>query len=119
MSRITLVVVLAVSLVVTTAGVAAAETFRVRAAPERWRPAHLFISEGDRVVWKNPDDRRHNVVAYGGGWRLNEMLSPGEQVRRVFDRARNEPFAFRCTLHSAIVDGQCDGMCGLVHVFDA
>jgi plastocyanin len=99
---------------------ASAARYRVRATGnDRWRPAHLFISEGDKVVWRNPDDRRHNVVAYGGGWRLDRMLDPGERVRRVFDEARNngDPYAYRCTLHSAIVDGRCEGMCGLVHVF--
>ena len=115
-----LVGLLAAALLVSTIGVANAERVRVRAASERWRPAHLFITEGDRVVWKNPDDRRHNVVAYGGGWAFNEMLQPGEQTRRVFEvRPGGDPYAYRCTLHSAIVDGECDGMCGLIHVFTA
>lgn len=111
-------VLLVATVLVTTFGVALAERVRVRATSERWRPAHLFITEGDKVVWKNPDDRRHNVVAYGGGWQFNEMLQPGEQARRVFEvRAGGDPYAYRCTLHSAIVDGRCEGMCGLVHVF--
>lgn len=99
---------------------ASAARHRVRATEnDRWRPAHLFITEGDTVVWRNSDDRRHNVVAYGGGWRFERMLSPGERTRRVFDEPRNngDPYAYRCTLHSAIVDGRCEGMCGLVHVF--
>jgi len=58
------------------------------------------------------------VVAYGGGWAFNEMLQPGEQARRVF-QAQPDPYAYRCTLHSAIVDGRCEGMCGLIHVFTA
>jgi len=115
---------LAVLLVVTmlllsTIDVALAARVRVRAGAERWRPAHLFITEGDTVIWRNPDDRRHNVVAYGGGWRFNELLRPGERVRRVFRRPRGAPYAYRCTLHSAIVEGRCEGMCGLVHVFES
>lgn len=113
------VALMVVALLLSTIDVALAARVRVRAGSERWRPAHLFITEGDTVVWKNPDDRRHNVVAYGGGWHLNEMLQPGEQTRHVFDEVRTggDPYAYRCTLHSAIVDGRCEGMCGLVHVF--
>ena len=107
------------TLLVGTIDVALAARVRVRAGAERWRPAHLFIVEGDTVIWKNPDDRRHNVIAYGGGWRFSEMLRPGERVRRVFRRSRGDPYAYRCTLHSAIVDGDCEGMCGLVHVFSS
>lgn len=114
-----LVSLVVVSMVlVGTIDVALALRVRVRAAGNRWRPAHVFIVEGDAVVWRNRDDRRHNVVAYGGGWRYNRLLRPGERVRRVFDvRPNGEPYAYRCTLHSAMVDGRCDGMCGLVHVF--
>ena len=92
------------ALLLSTIDVALAARVRVRAGSERWRPAHLFITAGDTVVWKNPDDRRHNVVAYGGGWGFNETL-------------RSRSVRVRCTLHSAIVDGRCEGMCGLVHVF--
>ncbi|MCI0632678.1 MAG: hypothetical protein L0206_01990 [Actinobacteria bacterium] len=112
------VLVIVSALLVGTVDVALGARVRVRADAERWRPAHLFITEGDTVIWKNPDDRRHNVVAYGGGWRFSELLRPGEKVRRVFDvRPGGDPYAYRCTLHSAIVDGRCEGMCGLVHVF--
>jgi plastocyanin len=102
-------------------GIGLAATHRIRAAPARWRPAHLYITEGDTVVWANPDSRRHNVVAYGGGWRFRRILDPGESVRRAFDevRAGGKPYRYRCTLHSAIVDGRCEGMCGLIHVFAA
>jgi plastocyanin len=116
-----LAVVLALGLVVAMPGVGFAERQRVRAAAERWRPAHLFITVGDTVVWRNPDDRRHNVVAYGGGWRFNKTLDPGESVRRVFDEVRTggDPYQYRCTLHSSLVNGRCRGMCGLIHVFTA
>lgn len=112
------VLVVVSALLLGTIDVALAARVRVRAGRERWMPAHLFIVEGDTVIWKNPDERRHNVVAYGGGWRFSETLRPGQRVRRVFEvRPGGDPYAYRCTLHSAIVDGQCEGMCGLVHVF--
>ncbi len=43
----------------------------------------------------------HNVVAYGGGWGINEMLRSGEQTGHVFDEVRTggDPYAYRCTLH--------------------
>ena len=81
----------------------------------------MFISQGDTVVWRNADDRRHNVVAYGGGWSFDRTLQPGERARRVFDEVRpgGDPYKYRCTLHSAIVERRCEGMCGLIHVFNA
>lgn len=115
-----LVICLTLALSLAMSGVGLAARVRVRASTsDRWRPAHLFITEGDTVIWKNPDSRRHNVVAYGGGWQFNRMLLTGETARRVFDEVRSggDPYAYRCTLHSAIVDGGCEGMCGLVHVF--
>ena len=112
------VMIVVTTLLLGTIDVALAARVRVRAGRERWMPAHLFIVEADTVIWKNPDDRRHNVVAYGGGWTFSETLRPGERVRRVFEvRPNGDPYAYRCTLHSAIVDGRCEGMCGLVHVF--
>ena len=112
-------VMLALGLLVAMAGTGLAARQRVRAGHNSWRPDHLFITRADTVVWRNPDDRRHNVVAYGGGWRFNRTLDPGESARRVFDEvpANGDPFLYRCTLHSTIDDGLCHGMCGLIHVF--
>lgn len=116
---VVVVVLLALGLLVAMAGIGLAARQRVRAGHDAWRPEHLFITEGDTVVWSNPDDRRHDVVAYGGGWRFNRALAPGDTARRVFDRAREDPFLFRCTLHSTMENGLCRGMCGLIHVFVA
>jgi plastocyanin len=121
-SSVLLVVCLTVALSLAMAGVGLAARVRVRASgSDRWRPAHLFITEGDTVVWTNPDSRRHRVVAYGGGWRFSRTLDPGDTARRVFGEVRSggEPYAFRCTFHSSIVGDRCEGMCGLVHVFSS
>lgn len=114
-----LALLLALGLLVTMSGVGLAARQRVRAGDDVWMPNHLFITEGDTVVWRNPGDLRHDVVAYGGGWRFNRTLDPGDVARRVFDRAREDPFLFRCTLHSRMRHGICEGMCGLIHVFVA
>ena len=101
------------------AGGSALAAERVRAAGERWRPAHTYIGVGERVVWRNPTERRHDVTAYGGGWSLSRTLRPGDRASFVFDEVRDggRPYLYRCVIHSAIVDGRCVGMCGKVHVF--
>ncbi len=98
-----------------------ADTFRFRAAGSesegwRWRPGTRHINKGDRVVWKNPTDKRHTVTAYGRKWRKDTGLSPGERTAKKFRRKGR--FKFRCTVrgHSALNDGRCVGMCGKVVV---
>lgn len=107
---------LAAGLLASTAVVAWADTHRVRAtARDRWDPKHLYITQGDRVVWRNPDSQDHDVTAYRG-WTFRERLSPDERVGRRFNDVGT--FRYRCRLHSAMVDGACRGMCGLIHVFE-
>jgi plastocyanin len=94
-------------------GVASGATSTVKARGERWRPIHTYIGKGDRVRWKNPTSKTHDVKG-SGGLRLSEVLSPGESVTKKFGNLGT--FRFRCVRHSAIVGGKCQGMCGLVHV---
>jgi plastocyanin len=94
-------------------GGALAATARIRAKGERWRPAHTFIGRGDRVTWRNPTSRTHDVKGYGG-WSFSKVLPPGASVSRRF--RSHGTYKFRCVRHSAIVGGQCRGMCGLIHV---
>jgi plastocyanin len=109
-----------VLLVLATAAPTASAAERVRADGRRWRPAHTYISVDERVTWTNPTNRRHDVTAYGGGWSFRRVLDPDEQASFVFRSVRSggRPYLFRCALHSAIVDGRCEGMCGKVHVFE-
>jgi plastocyanin len=95
-------------------GVALAATATIRAKGESWRPFHTYIGRGDGVRWTNPTSRTHDVKAYGGGWSLSTVLSPGESVTKRF-RQRGT-YKYRCVRHSAIVSGRCQGMCGLIHV---
>jgi len=106
-------VVLVVVLVV--AGVALAETFKVKAKQgDKWGPVHTYIGKGDKVVWTNPTSKTHDLSAIGD-WELSETLKPDEQAAKKFPQTGT--FRYRCARHSAIVDGRCEGMCGIVHVF--
>ncbi len=111
--RAAAVVITAVMLLVVPA-VAWSATFRVRADGERWRPARREITKGDVIVWKNPTNRVHDVKAYGGNWRKYTVLDPGESTRRKFRSTGR--FKYRCARHSGIVDGKCEGMCGVIVV---
>jgi plastocyanin len=101
------------TLAMASVGGALAATARIRAKGERWRPAHTYIGRGDRVTWRNPTSRTHDVRGYGG-WSFSKVLPPGASVSRRF--RSHGTYKFRCVRHSAIVGGQCRGMCGLIHV---
>jgi hypothetical protein len=110
------------SLVLGEATAVFAATFNVKAVRVsggwRWRDAsgdqHTYINRGDYIRWRNPTSVRHNVVAYGGNWSYARTLNPGQRVRRRFGTAGN--FRYRCTRHSALVNGRCSGQCGIIHV---
>ena len=103
-----------VALLLLIAGSSPAASFGVRAEGERWKPAHRYVTKGDRVVWRNPTKRIHDVTAYGGNWSKKAILDPGERTSKRF--SSRGKFTYRCVRHSAMVDGQCDGMCGVIHV---
>jgi plastocyanin len=95
-------------------GVAGAATSRVKAKGEKWKPLHTYIARNDKVKWTNPTNKVHDLKAYGGGWSFKRILDPGESATRRFKQRGT--FKFRCVRHSGIVNGQCQGMCGLIHV---
>ena len=82
----------------------------------RWNPDFEHVARGTRVVWKNPASRNrtHNVKAYGNNWNKFEILSPGESTRKRF--RQNGTYKYRCTIHSTLNSGNCNGMCGIIHV---
>jgi plastocyanin len=94
-------------------GSAFGATSTVRAKGEKWKPFHTYIGKGDKVTFRNPTSKTHDVKGYGG-LRLSAVLSPGKSVSKKF--GAHGTFKFRCVRHSAIVGGTCRGMCGLVHV---
>ena len=92
-------------------------TTRVKARDNNtWGPAHKYIGRGDRVKWTNPSPRRHTIKSYNAGtdWGFSKRL-PRRQAR--FKRfTRRGTYLYRCKIHSTLNNGDCDGMCGIVHV---
>ena len=77
-----------------------------------WTPARVKIDPGTKVEWTVNYD--HVLVAYGDNRTYDRPLAEGASVTKRF-RHRGV-FLFRCTVHSTIVDGHCQGMCGKVIV---
>ena len=78
-----------------------------------WSPSRVKISPHDSVEWLAVTNH-HHLVAYGGHWTFNAVLATGASVTHRF--ARKGTYLFRCTIHSTIVNGICQGMCGKVVV---
>lgn len=112
--RMVLALAAALSLTLLMAPSQAART-RIKATDSRtWSPDFKHVLPGTKVIWKNPTSVQHTVTAYGGGWSKNTTLAAGTRTSKVF---RNEgTFRYRCSIHSTLVNGECDGMCGVVHV---
>ena len=97
--------------------VSLAETFRVKATDgNSWRPGHTYIGRGDTVKWSNLSPRKHNIASMNSytDWRFFKKLPRNESRSKTF--TRRGTFAYRCKIHSTVNNGDCDGMCGLVHV---
>lgn len=82
---------------------------------DRWNPDFVHASWGEKVIWKNPawQGREHTVTAYGRNWSKDVFLDPGERTSKVF--RKRGTYKYRCTLHSNLSNGNCSGMCGVVH----
>ena len=111
--RRTLVAIAALSTVIVLASPSQAGNVTVRGNNQAWHPRTANISEGEKVTWK-AIDTTHTVTAWKGNWSKNVTLSPGEKTHRIFHHAGT--YRFRCTIHSDIVAGKCQGMCGKVKV---
>ena len=113
----------AVLLVVALSAVADASSARVMTTTIRgvgstyssphWSPTRVRIQEGSRVRWRAVSFN-HFVVAYGGNWTFRHALPQGTSVKRLFPDAGT--FRFRCRIHSTLVNGSCQGMCGKIVV---
>ncbi len=85
-------------------------------ARDTWNESYNHVVPGSRVVWKNPVrlNANHDVTAYGRNWDKRVILSPGESTAKRFRNTGT--YKYRCRIHSQLNDGQCDGMCGVIHV---
>ncbi len=104
--------VLAVAVLLTSAGVASA-VIVIKARAERWSPTSVSISRGSVVKWRAVSGD-HNIKAYGGNWSYFRTLPSGSSRSRTFSSAGT--FRFYCTLHASVSGGSCSGMCGRVVV---
>lgn len=97
------------------AGSVVADTARVKArSNDTWRKVHTYIAKGDKVVWKNADTEEHDVTFYRGSTFSAKLPPGGEPAKKKFRRRGTS--LYRCTLHSAITEDGCQGMCGFIHV---
>lgn len=95
-------------------GISQAAPARIVADGRSWSPDFKHVTPGSTVVWKNPTSRRHTLTAWGGSWSKDVTLRPGTRTSKTFRRAGQYPF--RCKIHSTVSNGECNGMCGLIHV---
>jgi len=120
MKRRIVVMSLALVSLVLLAGPSPADTFRIKAAGTpgsfKWQPSFKHINKGDKIVWKNPTSYTHTVSAYKGPWNKNTTIGSGE--RTSFRFRKRGTYKYRCTQprHSSLTNGECNGMCGEVHV---
>jgi plastocyanin len=92
--------------------------FRIQGDP----PLTHAAKPGGKVIikWKNPTTRRHDVKSLNTGkdWSMaRKHLQPnnGNVAKKTF-KAKGR-YWFRCTIHSALVEGEWTGMVGIIHVF--
>lgn len=109
------VLVAALALALTLAGTAAARQV-IRTKSNFYDPKRSSVSNGEKVIWKNPTNTDHTVTAYGGNWSKDVKLDPGERTSFTF--SQNGTYKFRCKIigHSSLSYGVCSGMCGKVVV---
>lgn len=119
--RRTATAALAIAALLAFPGTSSGDTFRVKAAGDspttfKWMPDFRHITKGNRVRWTNPTGATHRVVAYSNNWSKNSAIAPGERTAKVFRKTGQ--YLYRCTRpgHSTVTNGDCNGMCGEIHV---
>ena len=87
----------------------------VRGSGTHWTPVATTIAHGGQVRWASVSGT-HQVKTYGGNWTfMSRRLSAGSTTLPRTFNARGT-FRFYCTIHGAIVNGVCQGMCGRIVV---
>lgn len=114
--KLPLVALTAVLVVVGSGSAFGGSIERVKVDGNHWDRKHEYIGPGDRVRWTNNSNRFHNIRSTNiqQNWDYSRNLPAGERVTRRFNNTGT--FIYRCTIHSQIVGGACEGMCGFIHV---
>jgi plastocyanin len=81
---------------------------------DSWSPASKAVAKGTKVVWKNPSGDDHDVTSYKGAWSKRSGLSEGGKTSFTFRKVGT--YKYRCTRHSQVSNGKCQGMCGKIQV---
>lgn len=114
-ARATVGLCLAMSAVVAFPAASLGGATKVKATEnDTFKPKSVSIAKGSSVKFTNPTNDRHTVTSYKGNWDINESLSAGETFKKKFKKSGT--FKYRCTIHSDLDNGDCDGMCGKVNV---
>lgn len=90
------------------------DTYLVKATNnDTFMPKTRHLVKGDKVKWKNVSNDDHNVTGYRG-WDYRHGLAEGTAFTKQFNNRGT--FKYRCTFHSDLNNGVCEGMCGKVLV---
>ena len=83
-----------------------------------WAPATVHDAhKGEKAIWRDTSGVSHTVKFYKGKYKGVVLNLPANES--VSKRMRKTGFhRYRCTIpgHSTMVDGDCNGMCGAIHV---
>jgi plastocyanin len=63
----------------------------------RFKPAHITITPGTKVIWINKDSAQHTATANNGAFDSG-LLSQGQRYSRTF-KTRGKKYAYHCTPH--------------------
>ena len=78
-----------------------------------WSPRVRNVARTTTVRWRAVDGN-HNVKSRSANWNYFRSIPNGTSVKRTFNRRGT--FRFYCTIHGAVANGVCSGMCGSIVV---
>jgi len=79
----------------------------------KWMPKITTVAKGTKVTWKAVSGF-HDVKSTSSNWSKDTTISQGQTTSFTFNSAGT--YRFRCTFHSTVSNGTCNGMCGKVVV---
>ncbi|HEV2294643.1 MAG TPA: cupredoxin domain-containing protein [Tepidisphaeraceae bacterium] len=74
----------------------AAKTHTIRIKNSKFSPASLTITAGEKVVWKNDDDKDHTIIADDKSFK-SDNLSPEDDFEHTFKKSGT--FKYGCRYH--------------------